>query len=1046
MAELITEIVSPKAIEQIELLNQKLLQSDSNFLAALDSANKYAKALENSKGIKEVRINTEKLASANEKINTSVKETVKLGKEKEAVQKKIIAAQKALALSQSKEGKALAAINEEKIKQNRLNKQEAKNQLGLIGEYQKLAKRLTDAKLAYKNLAASGKEFANEAKKQKAIIDSLDSRIKSIDKTVGESQRNVGNYTSAWQGLKSTFLSYFTIGAAVTGVISNITEGLKDARVIEGVRVAFDKLNDPNLLSNLQESTKNTVNNLDLMTAAVQSKNLGVPIQELGGLFAFAQKRALETGESVDFLVDSIVKGIGRKSPLILDNLGISAIDLKKNLDGVAIGQATTGQVAAAVGKIIKKSQEEAGGAIESNQERLLRAKARFENIRTELGTKLLPVLTNVTALVTAIGAALLQIPFPVVIAAVSLFTINLIAQNKELIKSKILLLQDATASLSLAASKRSLAASLKVVTGGFKALFRVMLANPIIAIIAGVAALAGWLIKLASRNESVKKSFAQVRAAMQSISKAFQPIIGLVGKLVSVFARVLGPVIEKLTNKVLVPLANKVLPKIALAFRVAGGGISSFVSVFGFAYDQIKTIAGGFVDTLKGVFTIDRDLIQRGISAQVGGFKNLFNGLGKAAKEGFKEGFKIDEEIASPTESKGSGINAGAISAGQLSSGAKTLLKNGSAAPTKKNGPITFPTISELFGSDGLDKQEKELADSYNDAISNFLDKVLDDPANKKKAREVMEKIVFGDQLSEGDALKLRTEIKLAVKIDASKRADAQKAIEEFVNDLSKVAEKAQEFLTHATDIGGILTARTLERLGAEKQAITDKYDLEAELIKANYDTVEQRDKDLAKLAIKRQAEEKRIRQEELVARQRQARFEKAANVASIISNTALAIIKFLAKPGGVKGAALSVGAGITGGIQLAKALATPIPQYAKGVKSKPTDGPAIVGEVGSELVKEPGKKPYFTPSTSTLTYLKKGTEVIPNNQLMQYMYSTPTAAAYVSSSTDKDSLNLEETNDKLDKLIKVTDRKNLSVNIYGSAGFDSYKNSNRR
>ena len=92
------------------------------------------------------------------------------------------------------------------------------------------------------------------------------------------------------------------------------------------------------------------------------------------------------------------------------------------------------------------------------------------------------------------------------------------------------------------------------------------------------------------------------------------------------------------------------------------------------------------------------------------------------------------------------------------------------------------------------------------------------------------------------------------------------------------------------------------------------------------------------------------------------------------------------------------------TGAIQLAKAIATPIPQYAEGTKSKPTDGPAIVGEKGTELVIEPGKKPYLTPDKATyVPHLPKRTTIIPNDELLKYAYAMPGFPSWRSDATDK-------------------------------------------
>ena len=88
---------------------------------------------------------------------------------------------------------------------------------------------------------------------------------------------------------------------AVSKVIDFAKECIKLAEEAEGVKTAFDRLNEPGLLSELRTATKGTVNDLDLMKAAVQANNFNIPLKTLGSLLEFAHQRAKDTGQSVDY-------------------------------------------------------------------------------------------------------------------------------------------------------------------------------------------------------------------------------------------------------------------------------------------------------------------------------------------------------------------------------------------------------------------------------------------------------------------------------------------------------------------------------------------------------------------------------------------------------------------------------------------------------------------------------------------------------------------------------------------------------------------------
>ncbi len=155
----------------------------------------------------------------------------------------------------------------------------------------------------------------------------------------------------------------------------------------EGVRAAFDKLpNSVQLMSNLKEATKGTVSELELMKRAVMASNFDISLEALPRLLEFAAVRAKQTGQSVDYLVDSIVTGIGRKSKLILDNLGISAVQLTEALGGASTASSSIAEVADAVGKIAEEALGKMGSLSENNSTKLERLAASWINVKVAIG------------------------------------------------------------------------------------------------------------------------------------------------------------------------------------------------------------------------------------------------------------------------------------------------------------------------------------------------------------------------------------------------------------------------------------------------------------------------------------------------------------------------------------------------------------------------------------------------------------------------------------------------------------------------------------
>ena len=165
----------------------------------------------------------------------------------------------------------------------------------------------------------------------------------------------------------------------------SVSEGIRLAEQGEGIRLAFERLNRGNLLSKLREETHNTVTDIELMKQAVKFDDFKLNIDQMGTFLAFAQQKAKDTGESIDYMVNSIVTGLGRKSLPILDNLGLSAAEIREEM-------AKGGDMVTAVAKIIEKRMKEAGDYVETAADRAKKRETDLENNLEELGRTFQPL------------------------------------------------------------------------------------------------------------------------------------------------------------------------------------------------------------------------------------------------------------------------------------------------------------------------------------------------------------------------------------------------------------------------------------------------------------------------------------------------------------------------------------------------------------------------------------------------------------------------------------------------------------------------------
>ena len=194
---------------------------------------------------------------------------------------------------------------------------------------------------------------------------------------------------------------------AVTSLVNEIGDAVKQgvelAKQGEGIRNAFERLGRGDLLDGLREATHGTMTDLELMKAAVKFDDFKLPLDELGTMLAFAQKKAKDTGQSVDYMADSIVTGLGRKSVMILDNLGLSATEIRERMK-------ETGDMTKAVGDIIREQMQKAGDYVETAADRAAQANVSLQNKMEELGRKFAPLEEASNSLWTSMKIGIMDV------------------------------------------------------------------------------------------------------------------------------------------------------------------------------------------------------------------------------------------------------------------------------------------------------------------------------------------------------------------------------------------------------------------------------------------------------------------------------------------------------------------------------------------------------------------------------------------------------------------------------------------------------------
>ena len=293
------------------------------------------------------------------------------------------------------------------------------------------------------------------------------------------------------------------------------------------------------------------------------------------------------------------------------------------------------------------------------------------------------------------------------------------------------------------------------------------------------------------------------------------------------------------------------------------------------------------------------------------------------------------------------------------------------------------------------LTELQKKQHIAFLQAEKEFIEKVLANesltPENRAKYEEKLKNIIAamakGEKAPDLKNKKGRPTDSLAKLFVPEDFPEMEQYLEEFYNRTIDLANRAADAIIEAKN-------RQFEaenaRLDEQSRKIEANYLEQSRLIDATVKDENDRYNQQQKLLAQTQAQEATIEQQRREVAKRQAAAQKTAAVAAIIQNTAIAIAGALKYgPGAPPIIALIAAAGA---VQLAAAANTPIPAYKEGTDNH-KGGKFYAGDGGEkELIVSPNKAPYWSKNVTTMYDEPAGTKVIPKS-VIDYAMSNTTA-----------------------------------------------------
>ena len=260
---------------------------------------------------------------------------------------------------------------------------------------------------------------------------------------------------------------------------------------------------------------------------------------------------------------------------------------------------------------------------------------------------------------------------------------------------------------------------------------------------------------------------------------------------------------------------------------------------------------------------------------------------------------------------------------------------------------------------------------------------KILEQWSNDPEMQKYMEDILAlpEEGISQQEADRIAQDLAEKLK-KAIEKADLDKKLFQSKKDLISALNQLEDSYFN------LANERIRAKAEAETKAVDEKEQKELDALSRLTLADKDREERRKNIELTAESRRKQIHNEEVRRLRRMAIMQRSIDTAKVVANTAIAVTDHMNDQPAYL-AAIRVAADIAmGAAQIMNINAQPLPQYAKGVKSKPKDGFAMVGEKGIELVTLPTGERFLTPDNPTIMDLPAKTRVDSHNDLMKMVY----------------------------------------------------------
>lgn len=208
-----------------------------------------------------------------------------------------------------------------------------------------------------------------------------------MNKTSSEIKKNWANVVTGFnQGLELIKKGFFKIKEVISNALDVTVNYSKYKEGMEVLEKTTGESADK-IISKLSKLSKGAISNMDLMLASNKAIALGVATNSdtIAQLLEVSRVKAIRMGIDTTQAFNDIVTGIGRGSPLILDNLGI----ITKGWDQEAKAKGASYDKQFILNKVLQQGSTEIknlGSENSTTMEKVKSLSASFENLKLSIG------------------------------------------------------------------------------------------------------------------------------------------------------------------------------------------------------------------------------------------------------------------------------------------------------------------------------------------------------------------------------------------------------------------------------------------------------------------------------------------------------------------------------------------------------------------------------------------------------------------------------------------------------------------------------------